>query len=399
MARSDARMKLLDASLKVALEQDADMFGGNFKAWCAANGIARATAYRHRKRILEEGRWTERSRRPSSSPHRTPEGVEDEIVRLRGVLGRDNGAESIAYHLEKVAREQDWEQQGWTVPSRATINSILKRRGLVVPEPRKRPKSSYRRFQYARPRDCYQIDATELVLTTGEKVVVFEVLDDCTRTLVASTVAPSETAAGAITAIGRAFTDFGAPAIVLSDNGTAFTSRLTKGGTSRFTRHVTDAGARLIHSSPYHPQTCGKVERHHRTFKEWLTDQPTQPATETELQTLCDVYQHFYNTERRHSTANMPPRQAWDTAPCLGGPDHLPAQQDATIHPLTVSKTGVISIGSVSVSIGRARAGQTVTVLRDGDHVTTYERGGAVLGHLHLDHTKRYQGQLRPAAA
>ncbi|MFD4369108.1 IS481 family transposase, partial [Rhodococcus sp. NPDC058521] len=71
MARSDARMKLLDASLKVAHERDADMFDGSFKAWCAENGIARATAYRHRKRILEEGRWTERSRRPSSSPLRT----------------------------------------------------------------------------------------------------------------------------------------------------------------------------------------------------------------------------------------------------------------------------------------------------------------------------------------
>ncbi|MFD4366626.1 IS481 family transposase, partial [Rhodococcus sp. NPDC058521] len=78
---------------------------------------------------------------------------------------------------------------------------------------------------------------------------------------------------------------------------------------------------------------------------------------------------------------------------------HLPAQQDATIHPLTVSRNGVISIGSTSVNVGRARNGQTVTVLLDGDHVTAYEQGGAVLGHLHLDHTKRYQGQLRPAAA
>lgn len=398
MARSDARMKLLDAALRVAHDQGADVFGGNFRAWCEANGIAHATAYRHRKRVLEEGRWTERSRRPTSSPHRTPGPVEDEIVRLRGTLGRDNGAESISYHLEQSAREQDWEKQGWTIPSRATINNILKRRGLVIPEPHKRPGSSYRRFQYARPRDCYQIDATEMVLATGEKVVVFEVLDDCTRTLVASVVAPSETTTGAITAISRAFADFGVPAIVLSDNGTAFTSRLTTGGTSRFTRHVTTAGARLIHSSPYHPQTCGKVERHHRTFKQWLADQPAQPATDTELQTLCETYRDFYNTVRRHSAANMPPRQAWDAAPCLGGPDQLPVQQDATIHPLTVSSTGVISIGSVSVSVGRARAGQTVTVLRDGDHVTAYERGGAVLGHLHLDHAKRYQGQLRPAA-
>lgn len=390
-------MKLLDAALRLAITEGADVFGGDFQAWCAANGIARATAYRHRKRIEEEGRWTPRSHRPSSCPHRTPFWVEVEVVRARLHLGRDNGADSIRYHLETVAREQDWKSEGWTIPSRATINNILRRHGLVVAEPRKRPKSSYRRFAYARPRDCYQIDATQVALAIGGKAVVFEVLDDCTRTLVASVAADAETAAGAIAAIEAAFTEFGVPAIVLSDNGAAFTSRLRAGGVSRFTRHVTTAGARLIHSSPYHPQTCGKVERHHRTFKQWLGDQPP-PATVTALQVLCDAYRAFYNIERRHSAWNMPPRRAWDTAPALGGPDRLPAQQDATIASLTVAATGVINVGGADISVGRPRAGQKVTVLRDGDHVTAYDQNGAVLGHLHLDMTRRYQGRLRPAA-
>jgi hypothetical protein len=62
------------------------------------------------------------------------------------------------------------------VPTRATIHKIMKRHGLVTPEPKKRPMSSYRRFAYARPRDCYQIDATEVELAGGVKVVVVEVL-------------------------------------------------------------------------------------------------------------------------------------------------------------------------------------------------------------------------------
>ena len=58
MARSDARMKLLDATLRLAAE-GADVFDGNLARWCEINQIPRATAYRHKKRIEEEGRWTQ----------------------------------------------------------------------------------------------------------------------------------------------------------------------------------------------------------------------------------------------------------------------------------------------------------------------------------------------------
>ncbi|RBM24420.1 IS481 family transposase, partial [Prauserella sp. PE36] len=95
------------------------------------------------------------------------------------------------------ACEQDWDKRGWRVPARATINRILARAGLLDTNPRKRPKSTLRRFAYARPRDCYQIDATEITLAGGTTVVVFDVLDDCTRLLLACHAAPAETAAAA----------------------------------------------------------------------------------------------------------------------------------------------------------------------------------------------------------
>jgi len=160
---------------------------------------------------------------------------------------------------------------------------------------------------------------------------------------------------------------------------------------------VTTAGARLIHSSPYHPQTCGKVERHHRTFKAWLADQPT-PANLTQLQAACDQYQAWYNTHRRHSAWNKPPQQAWNDAPTLSGPSQLPVQQDAQLKVLTVFTNGDIHLtGGTFVSIGRAHAGSRVTVLFDGDHLTIYSPTGSPLGHLHIDWTQTRQ-QLRPAA-
>ncbi|WP_337822039.1 integrase core domain-containing protein [Amycolatopsis sp. A1MSW2902] len=379
---------------------------GNVSEWCRVNGVDRRTFYRHRARILDEGQWTERSRRPKTSPHATPEPVAAEIVRLRTELVPDNGADPIRDALQVLALEQGWDARGWRVPARATINRILARAGLLEGNPRKRLKASLRRFAYARPRDCYQIDATEVVLADGTKAVVFDVLDDCTRLLVACHAALSETSAAAVAAVTAAADAYGAPGIVLSDNGSAFTSRhRANTKPSAFTSTVTGWGTRLIHSSPYHPQTCGKVERHHQTLKRWLACQPAQPATLAELQTLLDAYREYYNTRRRHSAlGRRTPHDTWTSADHLGGPQHLPVQADATVHHLTVNARGLVQLGRTArIRVGTAHAGHNITVIRDHDRATAYTSNGHPIGHIHLDHihldhAKRYQGTLTPAA-
>ncbi|MEE3921574.1 DDE-type integrase/transposase/recombinase [Micromonospora sp. BRA006-A] len=167
-----------------------------------------------------------------------------------------------------------------------------------------------------------------VALANGHLVAVFDVLDDCTRMLVACHAAPAETATAAITAINHAITDHGPPAIVLSDNGAAFTSHRLhdNAGPSRFAQTLHPHGTRLIHSSPYHPQTCGKVERHHQTLKKWLATQPHQPRTLRQLQHLLDTYREHYN-HRRHSalTARATPHHAC-TATRHGGPKPYPSK-------------------------------------------------------------------------
>jgi putative transposase len=386
-------MRLMDATLS------ADVKIPNVTAWCRANGVDRRTFYRHKARVEAEGEWRPRSHRPHTSPGQTPAAVEAEIVRLRAELVPDNGADAILAALRQIAAAQDWAAAGLRVPHRSTVNKILQRAGLVTPAPHKRPRSSFRRFAYARPRDCYQIDATEIKLATGQAVAIFDVLDDATRLLAACHAADAETAAAAITAITTAITTCGPPAIVLCDNGSAFTgggrSTPTRGS---FARTLAAASIRLIHSSPYHPQTCGKVERHHQTLKKWLATQPA-PATLTELQTLLDAYRTWYNTQRHHTTLNTTPQHAWDTAPTHGGPGQLPRQHDATIHRLTVAANGTLTLGAnYHISVGRPLAGQTLTAIRDHDHITVYTPDGDPLGHLHLNTDKHYQGTLTPAA-
>src|SRR3569832_1257209 len=125
-------------------------------AFCRGRGISRKTFYKWRARFAAEGvdGLVERSRRSQRSPGATPAAVEDEVVAVRKELAGDgavNGPESI--RLVLLAR-------GRRAPSRATSARVLVRRGLVVPAPRRRPRSSLHRFVYARPNECWQSDWT-----------------------------------------------------------------------------------------------------------------------------------------------------------------------------------------------------------------------------------------------
>jgi putative transposase len=382
MAGREYVMKLLDAQLVAGVRFVAAEFARE-------HGVSVRTVYRHQQRVRAEGEWRPRSRRPHASPGATPPDLVAWVLKLRDDLGVDNGADHIRDALFDVHAGIS---PVWVVPARSTINRVLERHDKLERNPKKRPRSSWRRFVYARPRDCYQQDGTEWELADGTKAVIFDVLDDCTRLLAAIRAHRAETAQGAIDAAEHAVRQMGAPALWLTDNGAAFTARLTHPdkGISTFTRKILSLGTRLIHSSPYHPQTCGKVERHHQTLKKWLRTEPTA-ATLEQLQVLLDKYREYYNN-RRHSALprRMSPAQAWAAAQTLGGPNSLPRQVDATLHRCLVSQTGVISVGGNRMSVGRALAATTLTAIRDGARITVYHNDGNPIGHATLDPTKNY---------
>ncbi len=118
-------MKYMDAALTAEIKI------ANVSSFCRVNGINRRTFYRHKARIEAEGSWQPRSRRPGTSPGQTPAEVEAEIIRLRGELGADNGADSILPALAGVAAREGWAERGLRVPARSTVNRVLTRAGLV----------------------------------------------------------------------------------------------------------------------------------------------------------------------------------------------------------------------------------------------------------------------------
>src|SRR5215210_4204136 len=159
-----------------------------------------------------------RSKAAARIPHRTPDRIEDEIVALRkelSDLGLDAGALTIHYHLS-TRHDQ--------APSISTIWRVLRRRGFVVPQPHKRPRSSWIRFEAQLPNECWQCDVTHWRLADGTEVEIVNFLDDHSRLAVASRVLARATAPTVLEAFQEAGTRWGFPAAVLTDNGCVYTT-------------------------------------------------------------------------------------------------------------------------------------------------------------------------------
>jgi transposase InsO family protein len=273
-------------------------------------GVSRRWVYELCRRFDAEGEagLEPRSRRPRASPGRTSEALEDEIVVLRKDLldqGLDAGAHTIAVHLSR--------RHGRS-PAPATIWRILHRRGFVTPQPQKRPKSSFVRFEAAMPNERWQADITHWKLADEADVEILNVLDDHSRFLVASDALRVFKAADAVASFHKAASAWGFPASLLTDNGAVFTA-VPRGGRCAIEVETAMLGIRYVHSSPYHPQTCGKVERFHQTLKKWLHRQPKARGIE-ELKGQLDRFRATYNTERPHrAIGRRTPAEAFAARP------------------------------------------------------------------------------------
>jgi transposase len=146
-------------------------------------GVSRVWVQKLVHRYQREGpaAFEPRSRRPHSNPRSVGLEVEDQIVRLRKTLtkrGVDAGAETIAAHLQTAGVSP--------VPAVSTIWRILCRRGFVVAQPQKRPRSSWKRFCADQPNERWQADLTHWRLADGSEVEILNILDDHSRVCLAS---------------------------------------------------------------------------------------------------------------------------------------------------------------------------------------------------------------------
>ena len=363
-------------------------------------GVHRAWVYKLKARYEAEGEaaFEPRSRRPKTSPTAIPDDVVELIVRLRKQLaeqGLDAGPDTIAWHL-RVHHQR-------TVAV-STISRYLLRLGLVVPEPKKRPKASYIRFEADQPNQTWQSDFTHYRLTTpdgrpGAEAEILSFLDDHSRYALSVTAHTRVTGPIVLATFRKTCADLGVPASTLTDNGMVFTTRHAggKGGRNAFEAELARLNVVQKNSRPNHPTTCGKAERFQQTLKKWLAAQPVQPTTLEELQALLDRFVEAYNHHRPHRSLL---HQATPATAYAARPKATPGDRSRDTHDRVRSDI-IDQAGSVTlrvngrlhhIGVGRTHARTPVLLLvHDLDVRIVNPATGELLRDLVLDPTRDYQ--------
>jgi putative transposase len=407
----------VDPRVRLAITQwPRDAPRGSVTTFCLEQGISRKTFYEIRRRTLQDGpaaALEPRSRRPTSSPSRLPEAVKQEALGVRAALersGLDFGPVSVHDKMHAMGLDP--------VPSTASLARIFRQAGVARLEPRKRPRSAWRRFVYPAPNACWQLDGTEYVLTGGRKCVIFQLIDDHSRYALASHVAAGETVEAAITVFDRAVAAHGVPQRLLTDNGVALNPS-RRGYFGQLVAHASAMGVEPITGKPYKPTTQGKNERFHQTLFRYLDKQPLA-QTVAELQTHVDAFDRIYNTERPHQglPGRVTPLTAWQATPKTEAPRPRPMRslferpaprpQPSTRVPpdknlpagtrtRTLSSNGTFALDHVTYMVEAKHAFEQVLVVSEGDRIIITDTHGEVL----IEHKRpapgiKYVGNGRP---
>jgi transposase InsO family protein len=368
-----------------------EVVSGHLSVTAAAEtyGLSRQHIYRLLKRYHDGGLEAvdPRSRRPASNSRAVTDEVIIAVVTLRQQLvidGLDAGPLTLQWHLE---------QQGLPVPSTSTIRRILHHHGLITPQPRKRPKSSYIRFQAEQPNECWQSDFTHWTLADGSDVEILNWLDDHSRYLLYCTAHRRVSGPDIVASFTDTAAIYGLPASTLTDNAAVYTSRYTQGHND-FERLLANLGIVQKNGHPAHPQTQGKIERFHQTLKRWLSARP-RPTTIAELQTLLNDFRTLYNTARSHRAhpQRLTPEQAY-----LARPKASPTGQAVDTFRIrhdTVDQFGKLTLRHGSrlhhLGIGRTHAHTPVLILVTTDTVTVISKNHHhVLSSHHIDPDHNY---------
>jgi transposase InsO family protein len=280
----------------------------------------------------------------------------------------------------------------------ATIWRILRRHGLITPQPHKRPRSSYIRFQAELPNEMWQTDVTHWPLADGSDTEILNFVDDHSRLCPASTAFPVVKSLDVVQTFYAASQNYGFPASLLSDNGAVFTAKY-RNGKVLLESELETLGIQFKHSTPYHPQTCGKVERFHQTLKKYLAKQPPAQSL-AHLQLQLDAFRTYYNQQRPHRALDQKtPLQAWG-ARIKARPATSTAATHFRVRHDRIDVHGTVTLRYLTrlyhIGVGRAFKRQPVRLLVAGRHIRILHEDGYLIRELTLDPTRNYQALRTP---
>lgn len=259
-------------------------------ALCRRYGISRKTGHKWINRAAQGLQLCDQSRRPNQQPSKTAGELEALIVQTR-LSHPAWGGRTIRAALEAAGVEG--------LPSDKTCCNILKRNGLIDPAESAKH-TAFRRFERHHCNEMWQTDFKgDFLLGNGVRCYPLTILDDHSRYSIR--IEPKVSATNVKDSFIAAFQEYGLPNSVLSDNGAQFVG--SHRGLSTFERFLMDLDILPIHGRPIHPQTQGKIERFHRTFKqEALREKPSDMA---EAAMKFENWRWLYNEVRPHHALGM----------------------------------------------------------------------------------------------
>lgn len=334
--------------------------GANRSELCRRFGISRQTGYKWVSRYGSEGRTglADRSRRPRSSPTRTPLAVEAEVLRIRDESNNAWGGRKIAHVL---SRRVD------SVPAVSTITAILRRNGKLEERRAEHP-GPYQRFERDEPNELWQMDFKGDFAIGRGRCHPLTMLDDHSRYALGIEACGNQQDMTVRQRLVAIFRRYGLPLAMLMDNGSPWGD----GGGSRYTMFTVwlmRLGIWVSHGRPYHPQTQGKEERFHRSLKaEVLAGKSF--ADLAQCQHAFDRWRPTYNSERPHEALGFAVPADRYRMSQRSYPEELPAIEYAGSDIVRkVDVSGCISFKNQQWRIGKAFRGEFIALrptLEDG---------------------------------
>lgn len=339
--------------------------GQEFTEACSRFGISRKTGYKWLARFLEEGEagLLDRSRRPHQIAGKSSLKVEKAVIALRKKRPTWGGRKLRTHLLSSGHLE---------VPSASTITSILNRYGLLSVEDGAGSRRSYQRFEHPNPNDLWQMDFKgHFALGGGGRCHPLTVLDDHSRYSIGVRACGNEQGITVMTELASLFRQYGLPVRMLMDNGSPWGD---EGGQpwTIVTSWLIRLGIRISHIRPHHPQTQGKIERFHRTFKADILRNP-RLQTLSSCQRKFDPWREIYNRERPHEALKMAVPASRYRVSERSYPSVLPEIEYGNEMIVRRVRTDyLISFQGYRIRIGKAFEGQPVGI-RESSNDGVYE--------------------------
>ncbi|QYA06165.1 IS481 family transposase [Agrobacterium larrymoorei] len=270
----------------------ASLEGANVSALSKRFGISRQTGYLWLRRAKAGETVQDRSRRPHSSPFRTPDDLERSVVDIRD--------EHPAWGARKIARRM--RDLGMEPPCVSTVHAVLSRHGRIGARPSERMANG--RFEREAPNLLWQMDFKgRIQMACGNWCYPLTIIDDHSRFAIAIEACPNEQLETVRARLEAIFRRYGMPMAIYCDNGNPWGAGVPNQWT-RLRVWLLKLGIELIHSRPYHPQGRGKNERFHRSLKAEVTDFTTL-LDQAHAQKAFDRWRRIYNHHRPHEALGM----------------------------------------------------------------------------------------------